>query len=109
MTKSTALFLAAFAAATAIHSPSASAKPRNIEECRTINEPGSYVLANNLEPTDPSGNCLIIAADFVSIDLAGFAIIGHNGNGMGISSTGNLHRGLAVRNGIIAGFFYGVH
>jgi hypothetical protein len=44
-------------------------EPIPIKACQTISQPGSYELANNLTS---SGDCLVIAANFVTIDLAGF-------------------------------------
>ena len=49
----------------------ARAQPTAITACRTISEPGSYELANALTS---NGNCLIIAANYVSINLAGYNI-----------------------------------
>ena len=91
--------------------PDASAReegPTEIEKCQTISQPGSYKLVNNLTAT---GDCLFINADFVTLDLAGFAIIG-SGAGTAIQFTGptpqNARRGFAVRNGTISGFNTGV-
>jgi hypothetical protein len=67
----------------------------------TIDQPGSFFLVNNLTAT---GNCLRITAASVSIDLAGFAIVG-NGSGTGVFSTSDLSE---VRNGIIQNFNIGV-
>ena len=54
--------------------------PTEIEKCRTIDKPGSYKLVNNLTgPLSGPGDCLEIAADFVTIDLAGFTISGPGG------------------------------
>lgn len=75
--------------------------PIGIEECRTIAESGSYVLARNLTA---SGNCLEVTVDFVTIDLSGFLITG-DGTGSGILSRGNS---TAVRNGTITGFQTGI-
>ena len=47
--------------------------PFEIEKCQTIDKPGSYKLVNNLVATN---DCLVITADFVTIDLAGFTISG---------------------------------
>jgi hypothetical protein len=84
--------------------------PIEIEKCQTIEQPGSYKLVNNL--TAPAGGvCLVIAASFVTIDLAGFTISGSGtgsstmGTGAGIraepNSNGSLF-GIAVRNGSIS-------
>src|SRR6516165_1349437 len=79
--------------------------PIKIKKCQVINQPGSYVLANNLSGQSPANNnCLFITASFVTIDLAGFSI---SGNGSGISSS-QQSEGIAVRNGTIVGGFGGV-
>ncbi len=41
--------------------------------CQTISQPGSYTLTKNLTST---GDCIVIASDFVTLDLAGFTISG---------------------------------
>jgi len=77
------------------------AAPQPIFFCQTIAQPGSYVLARNLTAT---GDCLSIAASFVTIDLDGFTIIG-NGTGSGVVALrGAALRAIAVRNGFITGF-----
>jgi hypothetical protein len=84
--------------------------PTEIEKCRTISQPGSYKLVNNL--VAGTGDCLVITAGFVTIDLAGFTITGTAGQNTGIaarpSTTGGAIRALAVRNGSISGFGAGV-
>jgi len=42
----------------------------------TIDEPGSYYLTQNLGPAPPDVDGIIIAADDVTLDLNGFAVIG---------------------------------
>jgi hypothetical protein len=79
--------------------------PREIEKCQTISQPGSYKLVNDLTTT---GDCLLIAADFVTVDLAGFSISGGaNFGGMGIQAveppSGQRH-GISVRNGSLFHF-----
>jgi hypothetical protein len=89
-------------------------RPIEIRKCQTIRQSGSYKLVNNLK-IGPDANCLVITADFVTIDLAGFTITGGGSNalqgaGSGIvalSSSGNLV-GIAVRNGSISNFANGV-
>jgi|SRR6516164_11664893 len=64
--------------------------PIEIKTCQVIDQPGSYVLANNLVNNLPGGNCLRITADFVTIDLNGFLMSGGGGrNNFGSSR----HRG----------------
>src|SRR5215472_9913744 len=67
-----------------------------ITECRRppITEARSFVLANNLI-SPGNENCLRIEAEFVTIDLAGFSIIG-NGVGAGIFTTGHSPRGITI-------------
>jgi len=50
--------------------------PREIEKCQTIDKPGSYKLVKNLTFSGTTGTCLVITANFVAIDLAGFTISG---------------------------------
>jgi hypothetical protein len=78
--------------------------PRNINNCTTISEPGAYELRRNLEA---KGNCLVIAADFVTIDLKGFVISG-NETGTGISNGGEGRLGTTIRNGTVTNFLRGI-
>jgi hypothetical protein len=80
-------------------------EPIKITACQTISQPGSYRLANNLPPVPPGLSCLVITADFVTIDLGGFSIIGNSGllGGTGVLAQGQL-LGIAVRNGSISGY-----
>jgi hypothetical protein len=85
--------------------------PIAIDKCQTISQPGSYKLVNNLTFTGTMGGaCLVITANFVSIDLAGFNISGSGGD-MGIVAEPEPHltlTGLAVKNGSISDFDVGV-
>jgi parallel beta-helix repeat protein len=74
-----------------------------ISACQTISQPGSYVLEKNLSTT---GNCLVITASFVTIDLAGFSISG-TPSGTGILGQGTL-KGIAIRNGSVSNFDNGI-
>ena len=80
--------------------------PREIEKCQTISNSGSYKLVNNI--TAPFNNvvCLAITVDFVTIDLAGFTIIGgpNTFNGVAAMPPSGRLRGIAVRNGSIQDF-----
>jgi hypothetical protein len=49
---------------------SGSALAASINKCTTIGKPGSYTLTRNLRAT--GGDCLVVAADFVTIDLGGW-------------------------------------
>jgi len=110
MTKPAALFPIALALGATLLVPEASARePTPIKVCQTISKPGPYELANNLTAT---GDCLVITADFVTIDLAGFLISGASNRGAGIrvapEIVGHPLQGIAVRNGSISGFGTGV-
>ena len=70
----------------------------------TITESGSYYLTRNL--TAVSGDGITINADFVTLDLMGFAL---TGPGSGITSNpATTRRNNAIRNGIIRGWAVGV-
>ena len=75
-----------------------------ISKCGTISKPGSYVVTRNLTA---NGDCLVVAADFVTIDLGGWVITG-NGTGSGITDQEAGRGGITVRNGEITGFEDGV-
>ena len=77
----------------------------SINKCTTIGKPGSYVLTRNLTA---AGDCLVVAADFVTIDLGGWVITGDGGTGSGVTDQGAPRRGIAVRDGTITGFLAGV-
>jgi hypothetical protein len=122
MKRSAAFFPIALALAAMIIAPRVGAQeqdarePIKIKKCQTITQPGSYELANNLTATSTNGNCLVIAADFVTIDLAGFTIHGagiapggSNSNGiLSAPGAGELLHGIAVRNGSVSNFFNAV-
>jgi len=79
--------------------------PTEIEKCQTIDKPGSYKLINNLTISALASNCLLITADSVTIDLAGFTISGPGTNNAAAGIvTGPDTFGIAVRNGSIRGF-----
>lgn len=75
------------------------ARERLITNCRAITQPGAYSLIRNLSST---GDCLIIKANHVTIDLNGFVISGTEHTGRAIS--GDIEQGLHLRNGTITGF-----
>jgi hypothetical protein len=80
--------------------------PVKITKCQTITISGSYAVENNLTAT---GDCLVIAADFVTIDLAGFVLMG-NRSGAGVVDPfpPAAHRGVVVRNGTVTNFGVGI-
>jgi hypothetical protein len=85
---------------------------QNPELPNTIHNPGSYKLVRNLTAS-ANTDCLVISANFVTIDLAGFTINGRgSAMGYGIQSTpqsaGQGPQGIAVRNGSISNFTGGI-
>ncbi len=89
-----------------------------ITNCTTITQPGSYVVTNNItataatvQPTNfPAGGnipaCIVIATNFVTLDLAGHTIDGSTLSvGAGISSYDPSHDNVTfVHSGIVANF-----
>ena len=76
-----------------------------ISRCQTIDQPGSYIVVRNLKA---SGDCLVITADGVTVDLNGFTLTGE-GSGTAIKGPEVPPRTLAairttVRNGHITHF-----
>jgi hypothetical protein len=98
-----ALFPIALALSAIVLVPVAAARePTMIKACQTISQPGSYELANNLTAT--AGDCLMITASFVTIDLAGFSIIDTRPevpNPAAAIVAGDNTSGIAVRSGSI--------
>ena len=98
--QATAMMLALAAAAF----PSAGNAQVLLHRCRMIDQPGSYRLATNLAA---EGNCLVVSAEGVSIDLNGFAIVG-NGTGtavLGVQKAAGIPQArTVVRNGDISNF-----
>lgn len=81
------------------------ASPTVLRSCGTIDASGSYVLGKNLSAT---GDCFLVLADWVAIDLDDFVISG-NGTGSGIRSDQTTSRkGITIRNGTIRNFAIGV-
>jgi len=76
----------------------------DIDACRIITHSGSFKLTKNLAA---NGDCLIVAAEFVTIDLNGHTI---TGNGTGVGVTDRLgFQGIVVRNGTLTNFGEGVN
>jgi hypothetical protein len=92
-----------------LYTQGASAAPIRITDCTTIVLSGAYLVANNLPPLgEKTGDCLVVSADFVTIDLGGFVIRG-NGSGAGLRTREGLQlRSVAVRNGTVTGFDVGI-
>ena len=85
--------------------------------CTKITQPGSYVLKNNitataveLKPTWIPGysGCIVIAADFVTINLSGYLITGPGGFSVAIAQDTITRIGDVVQSGSITGFSDGV-
>jgi hypothetical protein len=86
-----------------------------IGNCTVIDTPGAYQLGRVITatmrelmsfPGIPFPTCIVIAVDFVTLDLGGNTIIGP-GSGLGIASPGNT-RGIKVHSGNVTNFDYGV-
>ena len=80
-----------------------SAAPLAITTCKAITVSGPYVLTKNLTA---AGNCLVVKASDVTIDLGGYVLTG-NGTGSAISDGVGVN-GTVVRNGVIRNFGYGM-
>jgi hypothetical protein len=98
-----------------------------IGACTVIDKPGPYVLARNITTSlaDLKRNglpnsmpaCILIVADFVSLDLQGHTITGPGArqtwDNAGIYSTadasGKSPMGIEIRNGSVTGFEFGVY
>jgi hypothetical protein len=89
---------------------------QSVSSCKVIDKPGSYALAKNiaarqqdLRSVGPS--CILIVADFVSLDLRGYTVSGP-GSGFGIYSTANSSgqypSATYVRNGSVTNFERGI-
>ena len=80
---------------------------KEIASCTTIDQPGMYVLGKTIVT---SADCIVVAADLVTIDLGGFALIhtGDVGENIAIGDGGTGHFGITIRNGAIRGFRNGI-
>jgi len=76
-----------------------------VSSCQTLSAPGNYFLTSNLSA---SGDCLVIGAANVAIDLKGKTIKG-NGSGSGITDGGSARNFAIIANGKISGFSNGVN
>lgn len=85
----------------------------DIDNCIEITQPGSYKLTRNLPFPDaftgllPSGDCLLISASLVSIDLAGHTIDGEEEGLNGITGSVGL-KDIRVTGGNILNFENGI-
>jgi hypothetical protein len=86
-----------------------------VGSCTVIDRPGSYARTTNIKATPaqlktPGPACILILADFVTLDLGGFSITGP-GAGFGVYSTagpGHYLVGTLVTNGIVTNFHRGI-
>ena len=77
----------------------------SISTCQTLRKAGeTYVLTANLAS---SGDCLLLAADRIIVDLKGHSLTG-DGTGAGIHEGDSARTLITVRNGTIQGFQYGI-
>ena len=72
-----------------------------------ITKSGSYVLGGNLKVTDPTVDAILVTADNVTIDLAGFTIEGppHGPTSSGSAIESVATWNVVVKNGMIRGFY----
>jgi len=92
---------------------SATAGPKVVTQCQTLPQPGAYVLGKNLNAAGGKNgvDCLLLAEDFISIDLNGFTITGSGAKGTGIKLAdefGGGGRGFDIRGGTIISFARGI-
>jgi len=91
--------------------PNVAPGPTKVKACGEITEPGSYVLVDNLSAQSPQP-CIVISARYVTLDLAGFAIIGVGDRVPGF--TGIFvqpllgFEGISVRDGTVHNFYDGI-
>ncbi len=78
---------------------------KRIGRCKTIDKPGSYRLIRNLTT---SGDCLVIEADHVTINLNGYRIQGDNSLGSCITDNGDQRVGVVIINGTVTNCFIGL-
>ncbi len=81
------------------------AAPKVLSNCQTIIDPGAYIVGKNVAA---SGDCFVIAADNVNLDLDGFVL---TGNGTGSAFVEQLavgRKGLNLHNGVVTGFANGI-
>jgi len=81
------------------------AAPKQLGNCKTITEPGSYILKKSLTA---SGDCFVITTSLVTLDLDGQTITG-DGTGAAVTTGGVSRRAITVRNGNISNFNVGVN
>ena len=96
-----------------LYATEAAAGPKVITKCKTLHEPGAYVLGKNLTVQEAAEAARLPALgdDFISVDLDGFTITGSGAKGAGIRLSddfGGGGRGFEIRGGTIAFFARGI-
>lgn len=76
-----------------------------VSACGTLSSSGSYFLTKNLTAT---GNCLMLGASNIAIDMKGKRITG-NGTGDGITDGGVNQDDVIIANGTITNFSIGIN
>jgi hypothetical protein len=103
------LTLAALAALGTMTCVASAGAVTRIDSCGPLSAVGeTYVLTKDLSAC---GDCLLVAGDRITIDLAGHAILGICADaavGAGITDNGKARQGTVVKNGTIMGFGTGV-
>ena len=90
-----------------------------ISNCRTISQPGSYLVLANITATASNiqnnglgwNACIMITADFVTLDLGGHTIVGPPAatvNFIPVMGIVSFNNGTEVRSGIVTTFWDGV-
>jgi hypothetical protein len=91
----------------AAHPVSAAGDCRPIEALPvTIGEPGTHCLAADLRTRIEAGAAITVAADWVTLDLRGFQLVGTDSDSTAIEAFDR--RGVTVRDGAIRGFGNGI-
>jgi hypothetical protein len=84
----------------------AQAQAKKIQNCTTITQAGAYVVTKNLVT---SGDCIVIEASFVNLNLGGFTLTG-DGTGTGVLVSGLVDlEGIDLRNGNVTNFDTGIN
>jgi len=100
------LFLRSCAAMVVILAATSSqSAPKVLNNCQPIVEPGAYVIGKNITA---SGDCFVIAADNVNLDLDGFVLTGNGSGSAFVEQFAVGRKGLSVRNGVVTGFANGI-
>jgi len=80
--------------------PAVDAAPIQLSSCQGIFSSGAYIVTQNL--ANPSGDCLLLESDRVTIDLNGFSVSAA-GRGIRTVESPGTWRHLVIRNGSVSG------